>query len=466
MLFNSIEFAIFLPIVFLIYWIPLKNSRKNQNILLLLASYFFYGWWDWRFLSLILFSSTVDFLIGMKLDSEVNSKHRKNLLILSLFINLGFLGFFKYYNFFQESFVDAFTFFGHKLQVDRLNIILPVGISFYTFQTLSYTIDVYNKRFPATRDFIGFFTFVSFFPQLVAGPIERASTLLPQFFNKRTFEYEKIASGLKMILWGLFMKVVVADRLSLYVDDVYSDVVSQSGISLAMATFFFSFQIYCDFAGYSLIAIGTAKMFDFDLMTNFKRPYFATSFKSFWSRWHISLSTWFRDYVYIPLGGSKVGKFKSGFNLFLTFFVSGFWHGANWTFLVWGALHGLYQVIEKYSIKIKLPKGILVLLVFILTNLAWVFFRAPSVSEAIEILRKIIFFQGKGFYFGDKGIFLYAFLGIFILVINDLIEEFRPKWNLLYHPNALVRLIAIAILIVYIISFGVFDQSQFIYFQF
>jgi D-alanyl-lipoteichoic acid acyltransferase DltB (MBOAT superfamily) len=466
MLFNSIEFAIFLPIVFLLYWIPLKKSIRAQNILLLVASYFFYGWWDWRFLSLIFFSSTVDYILGIKLDSEENPVKRKALLITSLIVNLGFLGFFKYYNFFIESFVDAFTFFGQNVEVGRLEIILPVGISFYTFQTLSYTIDVYNRKFPATKDFIGFYTFVSFFPQLVAGPIERASTLLPQFFNRRTFSYDNVSNGSKMILWGLFMKVVVADRLSIYVEDVYGDIAANSGLSLAVATVFFSFQIYCDFAGYSLIAIGTAKLFDFNLMTNFMRPYFATSFKSFWSRWHISLSTWFRDYVYIPMGGNRVSKIKSGSNLFITFLISGFWHGANWTFLVWGGLHGLYQVIEKYSIKISMPRIFLAIFVFVLTNLAWVFFRAPSVSDAVQIIFKIITFKGDGFYFGDKGIFLYGIMGIIILLVNDIAVEFKPKWRLFYHPVFLVRLISIVLLIVYLVSFSVFDQSQFIYFQF
>lgn len=466
MLFNSIEFAIFLPIVFVLYWVLLKNNTKGQNLLLLLASYFFYGWWDWRFLSLILFSSVVDFLIALKIDGAQKKSTRKAFLVTSLLVNLGFLGFFKYHNFFLQSFVDAFTFFGQTLQVERLNIILPVGISFYTFQTLSYTIDVYKEKFPPTRNIVGFFTFVSFFPQLVAGPIERASTLLPQFFSARIFKYSDISDGLKMMAWGLFMKVVVADRLALYVNEVYADPVGQSGLSLSAATVFFAFQIYSDFAGYSLMAIGCAKLFGFELMVNFRRPYFASSFKSFWNRWHISLSTWFRDYVYIPLGGSRGSNFSSGFNLFLTFFVSGFWHGANWTFLIWGALHGLYQVIEKFTIKINMPKVLMLVLVFVLTNLAWVFFRAPSVSEAFFIISKILTFGGNGFYFGDKGIFIYAIMGISILLINDLIMEFKPEWSLLHHRNFYVRLSSILLLILYITTFGVFDKSQFIYFQF
>lgn len=466
MLFNSLEFAIFLPIVFFIYWLFLKNNTKAQNILLLISSYFFYGWWDWRFLFLIFFSSLLDYVIGLKLAKSNHEKERKILLATSVITNIGFLGFFKYFNFFLQSFVDAFTFFGVTPEISRLDIILPVGISFYTFQTLSYTIDIYKRKLDPTGDFVAFFAFVSFFPQLVAGPIERASALLPQFFNRRHFVYENISQGIKMIGWGLFMKVVVADRLALYVNNVYGDVNGQSGISLAVATVFFAFQIYTDFAGYSLIARGCGKLLGFDLVINFRRPYFATSFKDFWSRWHISLSTWFRDYVYIPLGGSRTSKARAGFNLFVTFFISGLWHGANWTFLAWGALHGFYQIIEKYTFRIEIPKLIQFLLVFLLTNLAWVFFRAPTITEGSQIISKIVFMEGSGFYFGDKGIFLYSLMGILILFINDTIVEFRPEWRLLYHSNSYVRFISFVLIIIYTVSFGVFDESQFIYFQF
>lgn len=466
MLFNSIDFAIFLPVVFFLYWVVLKNKLREQNILLVLASYFFYGWWDWRFLSLIAFSSLVDYIIGLKLFYEENSRKRKTLLLISLLTNLGFLGFFKYYNFFLDSFVDAFSFFGSNLEVSRLNIILPVGISFYTFQTLSYTIDVYRKQMPATRNLISFFAFVSFFPQLVAGPIERASHLLPQFFHERTLDYGAASKALKMILWGLFMKVAVADRLSLYVEDTYGSIASHTGITFLVATFFFSIQIYCDFGGYSLIAIGTAKLFGFELMTNFKRPYFSSSFKEFWSRWHISLSTWFRDYVYIPLGGSKGGLYKTYVNLFLTFVISGFWHGANWTFIVWGGLHGIYQMVEKSFQTIKLPKILSLLVVFTLTNLTWVFFRANSVSDAMRILGKIFDFSTWSFHFGDKGNLIYSAMAVLVLFLNDYITEYRPQASLLNHKKTWVRYASICLIIIYIITLGVFDGSQFIYFQF
>ena len=483
MLFNSIEFAIFIPIVFLLYWIPLKNSVRGQNILLLIASYFFYGWWDWRFLSLIFLSSTLDFILGIKLDAEKNPNRRKALLITSLIANLGFLGFFKYFNFFIESFVDTFTFFGQSIDAGRLDIILPVGISFYTFQTLSYTIDVYNKKIPATRDFVGFYTFVSFFPQLVAGPIERASALLPQFFNKRIFSYQNASTGSKMILWGLFMKVVVADRLSIYVDDVYGDIGSNSGLSLAVATLFFSFQIYCDFAGYSLIAIGTAKLFDFNLMTNFKRPYFATSFKSFWSRWHISLSTWFRDYVYIPLGGSKVSKLKGASNLFITFLISGFWHGANWTFIIWGALNAIYflpllltknnrnnlDIVAQGKYFPSIKELSLMLLTFSLTVFAWIFFRSNNIGHALSFISEIISpslltipkFAGM-----NKAFITIILVGLFVVLEwfgregQYAIAHLGIKWN---PPFRYAMYYSIIFLIMY---FGNFSENQFIYFQF
>ncbi|AGA79225.1 MBOAT family O-acyltransferase [Echinicola vietnamensis] len=466
MLFNSIEFAFFLPIVFFIYWLVLKNTVKGQNIWLLIASYFFYGWWDWRFLFLILFSSIVDYTIGLNLHKATKVSQRKLLLFLSVFINIGFLCYFKYFNFFLDSLNDAFTLLGKPLEASRLSIILPVGISFYTFQTLSYTIDIYKRKLEPTKDIVAFFTFVSFFPQLVAGPIERASHLLPQFSRKRKFSYDMISQGGKLMLWGLFMKVVVADRLAIYVDDVYMLLERHSWLTLFTAHAFFAFQIYCDFAGYSLIAIGCAKLFDFHLMDNFRRPYFATSFKSFWSRWHISLSTWFKDYVYIPIGGNRQGDFRAGINLMITFIISGFWHGANWTYIIWGALHGFYQIMEKYVLKFKLPKAINWLIVFGLTCLAWVFFRAPSVSDAMTVLQRIVTFQGTGLYFGDKGIFLFGVMGLFILLLHDYIMEFKPNYQFLYHRSPIVRYAAIVILMMFITTFGVFDNSQFIYFQF
>ncbi|MBT0809925.1 MBOAT family protein [Litoribacter ruber] len=466
MLFNSLEFAIFLPIVFFLFWALSKKGVTAQNVLLLGASYFFYGWWDWRFLSLIFFSSLIDYFVGLKMAKTDEPTARKHLLWISLGVNLGFLAFFKYFNFFMDSFTEAFTFFGASIPANRLNIILPVGISFYTFQTLSYSIDIYYKRLQPTRNLLAFMAFVSFFPQLVAGPIERATNLLPQFFRERKFNYENASQGLKMMLWGFFMKVAVADRLAIYVDDVFQSPETHSWLTLSVTTVFFAFQIYGDFAGYSLIAIGCAKLFDFELMTNFRRPYFATSFKSFWGRWHISLSTWFKDYVYIPLGGSRVSTQRSSFNLMATFIISGFWHGANWTFIVWGALHGFYQILEKYLVKGNVPKYLMMVIVFALTCLAWVFFRAPSVTDAFVVISRILTGAGSGLYFGDKGIFLFGLIALLILFVNDYITEYKPDLQLIYHPQVVVRFSAILLILMYITALGVFDRSQFIYFQF
>jgi alginate O-acetyltransferase complex protein AlgI len=466
MLFNSIDFVFFLPTVFFLYWFVTQRQLKLQNTLIVIASYVFYGWWDWRFLSLIIISTGIDYIVGLKLGLEERQTRRKFLLLVSLIVNLGFLGFFKYYNFFLESFVSAFRLLGNEIQGETLNIILPVGISFYTFQTLSYTIDIYNKKLEPTKNIIAFSAFVSFFPQLVAGPIERAKNLLPQFHKPRKFNYNRASTGLKLILWGLFMKVVIADRISIYVDTVYGNVGMHSGISLVLATVFFAIQIYCDFAGYSIIALGTARLFGIHLMTNFKRPYFALSFKEFWSRWHISLSTWFRDYVYIPLGGSRHGSLQTNRNLVFTFVISGLWHGANWTFVIWGFLHGLFLVFEKMLQTIQLPTLLKWVLVFLLTNLAWVFFRAASLGEAFTIFQKFLEPGFYDLYLGDVGGLLFAGIGIIILILNDLIAEFFPQKGLFFHPSASVRFFAIVFILTLIMAIGVFDGSQFIYFQF
>ncbi len=344
MLFNSIDFALFLPIVFILYWFVVNKNLKLQNALILLSSYVFYGWWDWRFLSLLLFSTVVDYSIGLQMAKSTNQKHRKQLLFLSLAVNLGLLGFFKYYNFFIDNFTIAFTFFGGAIQPNTLSIILPVGISFYTFQTLSYTIDIYRKKIEPTKDFLGFAAFVSFFPQLVAGPIERASNLLPQFHKKREFDKDEAIIGVKQIIWGLFKKVVIADNCAQFANEIFANHASFSSVTLILGVIYFSFQIYCDFSGYSDIAIGTARLFNFKLMVNFRYPYFSRDIAEFWRRWHISLTTWFRDYVYIPLGGSRVTRGKQIRNVFIVFIVSGFWHGANWTFIVWGAINALFFI--------------------------------------------------------------------------------------------------------------------------
>ena len=341
MLFNSIDFALFLPLIFFLYWFVLKGKLRSQNILLLISSYVFYGWWDYRFLSLIAFSTLVDYSIGRAMVKSDRPNVKTALLTTSLVVNLGLLFFFKYYNFFLDNFVGAFRFFGTEFQVERLNIILPVGISFYTFQTLSYTIDVYRGNLKPTRNFIDFAAFVSFFPQLVAGPIERATNLLPQFARIRAFDYGLAVMGLRQILWGLVKKVVIADNCASIVNEIFANSANESGSTLVLGALLFAFQIYGDFSGYSDIAIGTARLFGFDLMQNFAFPYFSRDIAEFWRRWHISLSTWFRDYLYIPLGGSRGGMNMKIRNTFAIFLVSGFWHGANWTFIVWGALQCL-----------------------------------------------------------------------------------------------------------------------------
>ena len=320
MLFNSLDFAIFLPVVFVLYWFVVNKNLKHQNILIAVSSYVFYGWWDWRFLALILFSTLVDYFVGIGLGKTEKLSTRKLLLWISIIVNLGFLGFFKYFNFFIDNFKSAFTFFGSEINANSLNIILPVGISFYTFQTLSYTIDVYKKRLEPTTDFISFAAFVSFFPQLVAGPIERAKNLLPQFYFQRKFVYNQTVDGLRQILWGLFKKIVIADNCAEYANIIFNNSDDYSGSTLVLGALFFTVQIYADFSGYSDIAIGTARLFGFNLMRNFAFPYFSRDIAEFWRRWHISLSTWFRDYLYIPLGGSRGGTWMKVCNVFFNFF--------------------------------------------------------------------------------------------------------------------------------------------------
>ena len=403
MLFNSLDFAIFLPIVFLLYWFVTQKNLKLQNALIVLASYVFYGWWDWRFLSLIIFSTVVDYLIGQRLRTEDKQSKRKVLLWTSIIVNLGFLGFFKYYNFFLENFVDAFSLFGMQINANSLNIILPVGISFYTFQTLSYTIDVYRKKLEPTKDFMAFSAFVCFFPQLVAGPIERATNLLPQFYKKRTFEYHKAVDGMRQILWGLFKKVVIADNCAEFANQIFNNSADMNGSTLVLGAIFFTFQIYGDFSGYSDIAIGTSRLFGFDLKQNFATPYFSRDIAEFWRRWHISLSTWFRDYLYIPLGGSRGGTWMKVRNTFAIFLVSGFWHGANWTFIIWGALNAIYflpllltnnnrknlGIVAEGKLLPSFRELLSMLTTFTLTVFAWIFFRAENLSHALEYINNI-----------------------------------------------------------------------------
>jgi len=484
MLFNSIDFAIFLPIVFILYWFVTKSNLKLQNLLIVLASYIFYGWWDWRFLSLIIFSTVVDYTVGRGLAKEENRIRRKFLLWTSILVNLGFLGFFKYYNFFLDNFLTAFSFFGAEIKANSLNIILPVGISFYTFQTLSYTIDVYKRKLEPTKDFIAFAAFVGFFPQLVAGPIERATNLLPQFYTRRTFDYSKAVDGMRQILWGLFKKIVIADNCAEYANLIFNNSADHSGSTLVLGALFFTFQIYGDFSGYSDIAIGTSRLFGFNIMQNFNFPYFSRDIAEFWRRWHISLSSWFRDYLYIPLGGSRGGTWMKIRNTFIIFIVSGFWHGANWTFIIWGALNAIYflpllltnknrnnlETVAQGKLFPSIKEVSLMILTFGLTVLAWVFFRAENLGHAISYLSGIFsasLFEAPSF----PG--MRDALTTIILVIGFItIEWFGREGKYAFSKidiqfNRFIRWSLYIGLVLIIYFFGNFSESiEFIYFQF
>jgi len=481
LLFNSFEFAVFLPLVFILYWYVFNKNLKVQNAFLLVVSYIFYGWWDWRFLSLIFVSSLVDFQIGKSLNLAEKPGHRKFLLALSILINLGILGFFKYFNFFAESFVSAFSLFGKSFEVNRLELLLPVGISFYTFQTMSYSIDVYLKKMKGTSDFIQFFAYVSFFPQLVAGPIERAVHLLPQFEVPRVFDTYKAKEGLRQILWGLIKKVVIADNCAEYANQIFNQYSQHNSATLALGAFFFAIQIYGDFSGYSDIATGSAKLFGFRLMQNFSFPYFSRDISEFWRRWHISLSTWFRDYLYIPLGGSRCSKLKQIRNTFIIFIVSGFWHGANWTFLMWGTVHALYflpllllghnrkhlDIVASQRLLPDIKEFFKILVTFILTCLAWIFFRAESLSSAFLYIARLF---SKELFSKPDILTNKMLLILLIILIFTLIE-----WVGRHHDFALQNMKKISnrklrwmmyysmIFILFIFS-G--QQQQFIYFQF
>lgn len=481
MLFNSIDFAIFLPIVFLLYWFVANRSLKLQNLLLVLASYVFYGWWDWRFLSLIIFSTLVDYFVGIGLSKAKSNPKRKLLLYISIFVNLGFLGLFKYYDFFLDNFKNAFLFFGTEINARSLNIILPVGISFYTFQTLSYSIDIYKRKLEPTKDFLAFSAFVSFFPQLVAGPIERATNLLPQFYRNRKFEYSKAVDGLRQILWGLFKKVVIADNCAVYANIIFNNSEDYSGSTLALGALFFTFQIYCDFSGYSDIAIGTSRLFGFNLMQNFNFPYFSRDIAEFWRRWHISLSTWFRDYVYIPLGGSRGGTMMKVRNTFIIFIVSGFWHGANWTFIVWGALNAFYflpllltknnrnnlDVVAMGKYLPSLKEAAKILLTFCLTVFAWIFFRAENITHAFNYISDMFkdptSFLAFEVYWEYKKVIL--FIGILMTVEwlgregQYALESLGVNWS---RPFRYAMYYAIILAIFWFQG----EEQQFIYFQF
>ena len=467
MLFNSIQFIYFFPTVLILYFLA---PYKWRWLVLLLLSYYFYMSWNVNYVFLILFTTIISYWSAIKIEKAKLKRSKKLYLIISVVASLGVLFFYKYFNFFGESINIVSNKMGLESQIPYFKLLLPVGISFYTFQTLSYSIDVYRDKMKAEYHFGIYALYVSFFPQLVAGPIERSTRLLPQFRVKHDLNFQNFVLGVKWIILGYFMKLVIADRLALYVDSVYNNVYEHSGVTFLVATFLFAFQIFGDFAGYSSIAIGIARIMGYKLMTNFNRPYFGSSIGDFWHRWHISLSTWFRDYFYIPMGGNRVSLPRWYLNLFLTFLVSGLWHGANWTFVIWGALHGFYIVIEnlfKLQVKKKislLERIVRVLIVFILVDFAWIFFRANNLTEAMYIVKSIADFSGTLFI--DYKVFFYGFIGLFILFVNDLIVE-NYKDSIILNDQLNGKVVAYyAILVCILLSIGVFNGGQFIYFQF
>ena len=484
MLFNSVDFAIFLPIVFILYWFATNKSLKIQNTLIVIASYIFYGWWDWRFLSLIMFSTLVDYLVGQRLSGEHKQSKRKLLLLTSITVNLGFLGFFKYYNFFLENFVEAFSFFGMQVNANSLNIILPVGISFYTFQTLSYTIDVYKKKLEPTRDFIAFSAFVCFFPQLVAGPIERATHLLPQFYKKRDFIYHKAVDGMRQILWGLFKKIVIADNCAEFADQIFNNSDNLNGSTLVLGVFFFSVQIYGDFSGYSDIAIGTSRLFGFDLKQNFAAPYFSKNIIEFWRRWHISLSKWLTDYVFTPMAIELRHFEKTGIiiSIFITFFLSGLWHGAGWNFIFYGVIHAIYFLMtllilghkKSFNSKIQdkiipsLKDSLSMILTFILVSFSYIFFRAENLNHAFNYIGSIFsdtLFKVPYFKDGTNSYPTLIFICLFFC-IEWLGRKDKFAIENLKNKSKFIRFCCYWLLIAIIFLLFKNNGNDFIYFQF
>lgn len=478
MLFNSTAYAIFLPFVFAIYWLI---PDKYRWILLFVSSYYFYMSWNPKYVFLILFTTIVSYGAAIVIEQAKSNNSKKKILSLAAILCLGVLFFFKYYNFTAISVASALSAFSIKFDPVVVKLLLPVGISFYTFQTLSYVIDVYRGEVKAERHFGYYASFVAFFPQLVAGPIERTNNLLPQIKKNKQFDYEKASYGLKLMAWGFFKKIAIADRLSVFVSKVYDNPENFTGFSLALATLMFSLQIYCDFSGYSDIAIGTAKLLNIDLMRNFNSPYFSQSIKEFWGRWHISLSTWFRDYVYIPLGGNRCGKIKNYINLIITFLVSGLWHGANWTFVIWGGLHGVAQVLEKMLVKqskrstnilIAIPR---IIITFLFCAFAWIFFVSNSASDACYVIAHLFDGIGNGAYLTtgihaidlDNSTLLFVGLSIALMSFYDYVSlkmDVIEVISKLYLP---IRWIIYSMFVVWsIINFSVVSASEFIYFQF
>ena len=477
MLFNSFSFGFFLIIVYLLYWLIFNRNIKIRNLFILAASYFFYGFWNWKLLILIVIVSATDFISGYLLYMEERTARRKMFLAVSLAINLGILGFFKYFNFFIGSFYSLLHLFGSTSSFTPLNIILPVGISFYTFQGLSYVLDIYFRKSEPTRDFVAFFAFISFFPQLIAGPIERARDLLPQFSTSKTFDYDSTRKGLFLIAVGLFKKIVIADRLAIYVDSVYADVTAVHGLPALMAAFFFTFQLYLDFSAYSQIAIGTAQLFGFKLSTNFNKPYLSTSFKDFWSRWHITLTNWFRDYLYFPLGGNRKGKIRTYINVIIVFAVSGLWHGASWNFVIWGLLNGVFLAVFDKTFHLN-PKNVPAkivscLFVTVMWGLSLIFFRAATFGDALAMFGNLGFGNaGDLFSHGfDRVEFNFTLILLAGLILIEIFLKNRQEkvsdffFNRFFPLRWIVYFIII-IVTIYLGVYGVDSDNTFIYFQF
>jgi len=470
MSFNSLEFLIFFPIVFCLYWFVFKNKLREQNLLLLFSSYIFYGWWDWRFLSLIFLSTIIDYFVGLKIYDSNNKKNKKLYLWISIVFNLSLLGFFKYFNFFIESWVSSLSLLGYEYQSNwTINIILPLGISFYTFQTMSYSLDIYYKKIKPTKDFISFASFVSFFPQLVAGPIERATNLLPQILNNRLFNYKQCVQGVRLINWGIFKKVVIADSLSPEVDSIFQNYSSLDGGVLLLGIIYFSFQIYCDFSGYSDIAIGTAKLLGIELMSNFEFPYFSKNITEFWRKWHISLSKWINEYLFNPMAFS-LRKYRSKglvISILITFSVVGLWHGSNWTFVIFGFLHGIaivFDLITKSFMKkhknifeMSLLIFLQQIITFFYVCFTFLIFRSENYTEAFNYLYSII---QKPFGQIEK---INGLIYVTIILVMDWLKMKDQKKSTGIIDNTYIQ-----ILIFWIIVFHSFERNQlnFIYFQF
>ena len=483
MLFNSFTFAIFLPIVFLIYW---ALPHKWRWIVLFVSSYYFYMSWNVKYVVLILFTTFISYACAIALERVEGKKKKKILILATLVASLGCLFFFKYFNFTSESIANILGCFAIKVHPVTLNLLLPVGISFYTFQTLGYVIDVYRGEVKAEKNFGKYATFIAFFPQLVAGPIERTKNLMPQILAEHKFDYQKAAAGLRLMAWGFFKKIVIADTLAVSVDTVYDSLGVYKGFPLLMASVLFSIQIYCDFAGYSDIAIGTAKLFGIDLMKNFDSPYFSTSVRDFWNRWHISLSSWLRDYIYIPLGGNRVSKGRNAFNLMATFLISGLWHGANWTYVVWGGIHGFAQVVEKFLFKIKKkdknqkPGGIKwwcsVFVTFVFATFAWVFFRAETIGDAFYVLENMFYgitnpaqyVSQITTYLGmDKLTLVGMVISIGLLLVFDYCSLTRDVLEKLKEKKIAIRWIVYVVFVLFLIfNIPATSGQEFIYFQF